>query len=144
MTGQVCVNTCANLNATIAGVEYGQECYCGNVFRSGAALASDPTTCSMACAGNSTEACGGSSRLTTYAIGTPTVQPAPVQPAKILNGTWSFLSCQTDNSAGQGRSLSGLTPAMGGKNSLENCAKACQGYQYFGSEYRAVRLMEKG
>jgi hypothetical protein len=43
-----------------------QECYCGNSFATGAALASDPTTCNMACAGNAEEMCGGANRLNVY------------------------------------------------------------------------------
>jgi hypothetical protein len=47
-------------------VELAQECYCGNSFATGAAMASDPTTCNMACAGNAKETCGGANRFNVY------------------------------------------------------------------------------
>ncbi|KAG6885800.1 hypothetical protein C0993_009560 [Termitomyces sp. T159_Od127] len=48
-----CVTTCASQNFTIAGTEFGDECYCGNTLDEGAVLAND-STCNMGCVGNTT------------------------------------------------------------------------------------------
>jgi hypothetical protein len=61
-----CVAACKGF--TYAGVEYGQECYCGNSFGVGSGPA-PKEECDMLCKGNETEYCGGRSRLNVYASG---------------------------------------------------------------------------
>jgi hypothetical protein len=63
-----CVAKCKTGGFAYAGLEYGRECYCGNEPASGSVVASpasDPSAagCSMTCAGNNREYCGGPSRL---------------------------------------------------------------------------------
>lgn len=54
MTVEYCANYCSGYN--YFGVEYGDECYCGNSFNAG--VTQDTTGgCSMACAGNAAEQC---------------------------------------------------------------------------------------
>ncbi|KAH8591742.1 WSC domain-containing protein [Bisporella sp. PMI_857] len=63
-----CVTACAASSFKYAGLEYGQECWCGNAFGAG----SVPTTitdCKTPCADNSTEYCGAGSRLNVYQFG---------------------------------------------------------------------------
>ncbi|KAG4032100.1 hypothetical protein MFRU_007g00140 [Monilinia fructicola] len=52
------------------GVEYGDECYCGNTLNAGATLqvgiTPSATGCHLVCKGNGTEYCGGSARLNLY------------------------------------------------------------------------------
>ncbi|RDW69904.1 hypothetical protein BP5796_08301 [Coleophoma crateriformis] len=64
MTLESCASFCASYK--YFGVEYSQECYCGNSITSGDTntTASD---CSMTCTGNSLELCGAGNRLTLYA-----------------------------------------------------------------------------
>ncbi|TVY44145.1 WSC domain-containing protein [Lachnellula subtilissima] len=63
MTVETCLAACKQGGYDIAGVEYGQECYCGVVLGNGTA----PTSgCNMPCAGNSAETCGGSSMLNLF------------------------------------------------------------------------------
>ncbi|PVH87180.1 WSC-domain-containing protein [Cadophora sp. DSE1049] len=68
------VETCGAACAGYAffGVEYGQECYCGNVIRSGSVIqeSSDPNLngCSIVCAANPLEYCGGGGRLNIYQV----------------------------------------------------------------------------
>ena len=61
-TIEVCTAACYSAGYHLAGAEYGAECYCGNSFENGGAP-SALGDCNMACAGNSTEACGGPNRL---------------------------------------------------------------------------------
>ncbi|KID80411.1 uncharacterized protein G6M90_00g009650 [Metarhizium brunneum] len=62
-----CVDGCKAVNYIYAGVEYGGECWCGNEFTAGAVPAPDKD-CSMTCNDNSTEYCGGPSRLNVYKL----------------------------------------------------------------------------
>ncbi|KJZ73667.1 hypothetical protein HIM_07000 [Hirsutella minnesotensis 3608] len=64
MTVAKCTAACKASGATLAGLEYGGECYCGSKIANGAELADDG--CTMPCKGNSSEYCGGGSRLNVY------------------------------------------------------------------------------
>ncbi|KAM7191558.1 putative fungistatic metabolite [Naviculisporaceae sp. PSN 640] len=67
MTVALCTAACHNAGYTLAGVEYGGECFCGNTIANGGAPAS--SGCNMLCNGNQTEFCGGGSRLNVYSYG---------------------------------------------------------------------------
>ncbi|KAG6007584.1 hypothetical protein E4U21_005782 [Claviceps maximensis] len=60
-----CIDACKASNYVYAGVEYGGECWCGNAWAAGAVPA-PATDCKMTCNDNSTEYCGGPSRLNAY------------------------------------------------------------------------------
>lgn len=60
-----CTQTCASLGFTYAGLEYGQECFCGNEILNGASQ-TPASDCNMPCNGNKTETCGGSNRINLY------------------------------------------------------------------------------
>lgn len=74
MTPAMCLDRCAAYGYMAAGMEYGQECYCGdpaNIAANGATLQAE-TDCNVVCAGNASAICGGGSRLSTYFwTGTP-------------------------------------------------------------------------
>ncbi|KAJ6556620.1 copper radical oxidase, partial [Mycena vulgaris] len=60
-----CTAGCFASGYPFSGAEFAAECYCGTSIGSGAATT--PTTdCSMLCAGNSMELCGGPNRLSMY------------------------------------------------------------------------------
>ncbi|GJE88404.1 WSC-domain-containing protein [Phanerochaete sordida] len=66
-TPDLCTAQCGARNYAYAGVEYGDECYCGTGYAGGAAPpAADLSDCSMMCAGDYTVACGGSWRMQIY------------------------------------------------------------------------------
>lgn len=68
MTPNMCLNKCASFGYAAAGMEYGEECYCGdppNIATRGATVRPE-SECAITCAGNSSAICGGQSRLTTY------------------------------------------------------------------------------
>ena len=69
VTIESCVNYCKGQGVLgkWAGVEYGQECYCGSGVANGGGPAKDGNVgCNMACAGNQYEWCGGPNRLNVY------------------------------------------------------------------------------
>lgn len=74
MTPNMCLNKCREFGYPAAGLEYGEECYCGdqpNVAAAGATFRPE-AECGIVCAGNASAICGGLSRLTTYFwTGTP-------------------------------------------------------------------------
>ncbi|KAK3943074.1 hypothetical protein QBC46DRAFT_447135 [Diplogelasinospora grovesii] len=66
MTIELCEKFCFTTNSyTLAGVEYGGECYCGDQLQAGS-VAAPASDCSMACGGNSSEICGAGNRLSVY------------------------------------------------------------------------------
>ncbi|KAI0010109.1 WSC domain-containing protein [Xylariaceae sp. FL0662B] len=64
MTVEACVAFCSAQGHALAGLEYGNECFCGASLAPSAA--SDSAGCTMPCAGNQTQACGGPSLLSVY------------------------------------------------------------------------------
>ncbi|GAO48326.1 hypothetical protein G7K_2500-t1 [Saitoella complicata NRRL Y-17804] len=92
MTLELCMNYCAAQNYTISGVEYAQECYCGNALQNGATLGA--SSCTMACGGNSTEICGGPGGLSLFHFNASDVKP--------VNG-YTFSSCITEPNADDAR-----------------------------------------
>ncbi|KAL2271185.1 hypothetical protein VTJ83DRAFT_556 [Remersonia thermophila] len=77
MTPKMCLDKCASFGYAAAGMEYGDECYCGdpeNIAARGATFTPEED-CAVPCAGNASAICGGLSRMTTYFWkGTPLYQ----------------------------------------------------------------------
>ena len=61
-TPAACIESCAAQGFGYAGVEFGNECHCGTGLNDALQDAPD-SDCNVACAGNSTLACGGSWRI---------------------------------------------------------------------------------
>ncbi|KAH8896901.1 WSC-domain-containing protein, partial [Thozetella sp. PMI_491] len=66
MTVEVCVAACQTQGYSVAGVEYGQECYCDNAIPSDSLLAPNSDCMGMLCSGNSTEYCAAAGRILVY------------------------------------------------------------------------------
>ena len=60
-----CANNCFAAGYSIAGTEYGAQCFCGKTMTSTTKV--DDSECNQACKGDSSELCGGASRLSVYA-----------------------------------------------------------------------------
>ena len=69
MTLESCAAYCNGY--TYFGTEYARECYCGNAFEGGSTVAPSQSDCSYICAGNGSEYCGGSNRLSVYTSKSP-------------------------------------------------------------------------
>lgn len=61
----LCANNCYSSGYSISGTEYGSQCFCANTITSSTKEAD--SDCNMACAGASSETCGGPKRLSVYA-----------------------------------------------------------------------------
>jgi hypothetical protein len=113
----------------IAGVEYGDECYCAASLPVGTLV--NQTGCNMACAGDTSQLCGGRSRLSVYndtAIHAPSVQTE-------ISG-YRYQGCYTDPSSSQ-RALSGYTTTDATGMTQQRCVATCsaRNYLYAGVEY---------
>jgi hypothetical protein len=64
VTNTKCVAYCAARGWSMAGTEYGGQCFCGNELV-GSSKA-DESTCDMPCEGDGTQTCGGGMRLSVY------------------------------------------------------------------------------
>jgi hypothetical protein len=131
MTPDTCAANCTGY--PYFGVEYGRECYCGNILGLGSNVSSyGDAACNMPCAGNSTELCGAASLLTMYALN-GTIPPIVTEPAiKQVIGSFSYYQCQTE--ATTERALSAFSTSSNSMT-LEMCISTCAGYTYAGAEY---------
>ncbi|KAI5245060.1 WSC-domain-containing protein [Aureobasidium subglaciale] len=68
MTPAACQSFCKARGWKFAGVEFGQECWCGSAIQliNGAKKLSNDSTCNRACTGDSSKKCGGSATLNIY------------------------------------------------------------------------------
>lgn len=144
MTPDTCAANCRGYS--YFGVEYGRECYCGNILAAGSVLATNgDSECNVPCMGNTTEFCGAGGRLSLYRLnGTvvstpsstttaPGTSSTPTGPAnKATVGSYNYYGCQTESTTG--RALSAATFAYN-TMTIESCMANCAGYIYFGVEY---------
>lgn len=69
LTVDKCIDMCEDAGFTYAGVEWGQECYCGNTLASSTQFVDDGE-CNMPCAGDASEMCGDDFRMGIYHLTT--------------------------------------------------------------------------
>ncbi|EJT97858.1 hypothetical protein DACRYDRAFT_84208 [Dacryopinax primogenitus] len=124
MSVEYCQSYCFSSGYLFAGTEFGNECYCGNTVSNGLGVSTSSSSCSVACAGNSGETCGGNSALNLY------------QASMGSSGStskWVSLGCYTDASS---RALN-AEYADSLSMTMEWCQNYClsYGYTYAGVEY---------
>ncbi|KAM0278087.1 hypothetical protein ACHAQH_005379 [Verticillium albo-atrum] len=82
MTPSLCTSACREGGFPFAGVEYGRECWCGAVMGN-ETRSVDASQCSMACAGDKTQNCGGRSRINIFlAKEFQSLEPCGYQPGE--------------------------------------------------------------
>lgn len=148
MTVEACTSACKALGYTFAGVEYADECYCGNTITATNGPATDG--CTMACTGNAAEMCGGSNRInvfrsaaastSTSATGTGTAvstsltssSTSPVSTS--LPTGWSYKGCWLDEVYGR---ILGYPQPEVATMTIESCVAVCKtaGYSVAGMQY---------
>ncbi|KAF4635308.1 hypothetical protein G7Y89_g2796 [Cudoniella acicularis] len=133
MTDEYCIGFCNQEGYIYAGTEYSQECYCDNTINSISTVAAS-TDCSMSCTGNSSETCGGSSRLSLFWNGKNPPPGPSTNPGALGYG---FYGCYTEGT--NGRALPNPVSTTGGASALTValCIQACNaaGYSLAGVEY---------
>jgi hypothetical protein len=65
MTVEKCAAACLQRGFALSGTEFGRECYCGQSVSNGTTKVDD-SECSQRCAGETSEYCGASGRITVY------------------------------------------------------------------------------
>ncbi|KAF2402400.1 WSC-domain-containing protein [Trichodelitschia bisporula] len=133
MTVELCAAFCSAFQCF--SVEYSQECYCGNMLASNSLPADG---CTMTCAGNNNEFCGGANRMNLYQRNdtnptTPTNTSASTAGPTVVPTASGFTSLGCYNDV-PGRALTSRSFANDSAT-VEACASFCGGYVYFGVEY---------
>ncbi|KAK7418586.1 hypothetical protein QQZ08_011170 [Neonectria magnoliae] len=125
-----CAAFCKKGNYPLFGMEYSSECYCGYAPKTQATLASDGD-CKMACAGNKTQTCGGSSRISVWNNTMYTPSPSISNKAK---KTYDYVGCYTEGTSK--RALASAKTADSKKMTIDACLSFCssKGYAYMGLE----------
>ncbi|TVY28312.1 WSC domain-containing protein [Lachnellula hyalina] len=141
-TLQTCAQTCYGLGYSIAGAEYGVQCFCDNFVYAGGALAANQGDCNTQCPGATSENCGAGSRMTIYSNSTPQVFQAPGPQQAGLPTGWAYAGCLQDNiPAAENAQISiSVFPYKlwdSATNTPEACIKQCQefGFNAAGLEY---------
>ena len=67
MTVEACIDYCSGKGYSLAGIEYGNQCYCDNsIPQDQAPVKGEWGGCSMPCAGDASEICGAGDALSLY------------------------------------------------------------------------------
>ncbi|TVY62784.1 WSC domain-containing protein [Lachnellula suecica] len=69
VTNTKCVSYCAARGFSMAGTEYGGQCFCGNSMSTVTKL--DDSKCAMPCEGDASQTCGGGMALSVYSQAAP-------------------------------------------------------------------------
>ena len=125
-----CTSACSAAGFPYAGLEFGDECYCGSEISNNGALASDSSICDMACSADGSEWCGGAGAINVYQ--NPNIKQ---QSAAAIPTGWRSEGCYSDNVSG--RTLSVNANLDGSSMTVEGCINACSGmgYSLAGVEY---------
>ncbi|KAH9896068.1 hypothetical protein C8Q73DRAFT_463729 [Cubamyces lactineus] len=118
MTVESCVSFCSSQDFNFAGLEYAQECWCGNEIANGGTNATE-SDCNFACTGDASEICGAGNRLSVYWNGVLPPPPPITVPAV---GDWISLGCFNDSV--NARVLS-VGVNVDGPFTVESCTTAC-------------------
>ncbi|KAK2017628.1 WSC domain-containing protein [Colletotrichum eremochloae] len=127
MSQEKCIAFCDGRGYSVAGVEWGRECFCGYAVPKTAFKAPEEQ-CSKPCAGKREEVCGEGGRINIFWNG----DAAPGILAQ--SGDYNSIGCYSDNPAS--RALTSGIGLSGGVR-VSDCTTACasQGYEYAGVEF---------
>ncbi|KAI0364868.1 galactose oxidase [Pilatotrama ljubarskyi] len=118
MTVESCVSFCSSQSFNFAGLEFAQECWCGNEIANGGTNATE-SDCNFPCTGDASEICGAGNRLSVYWDG---VAPPPPPITVPSVGQWESLGCFNDSVNARVLSF-GID--VDGPFTVEGCTAAC-------------------
>ncbi|RPD60379.1 WSC-domain-containing protein [Lentinus tigrinus ALCF2SS1-7] len=133
MTVASCVSTCASKGYSMAGVEYGRECYCGDALSNGQGKTLTASTCNMACAGDKTATCGDNWALNAFKTTNVAISLPSNSTAGLPSG-WTALGCRKDNVSGRTLNVDAFTS---NNMTIATCVAHCAalGHPMAGLEY---------
>ncbi|KAJ7222105.1 WSC domain-containing protein [Mycena pura] len=135
MTVQSCLDSCGAGGYILGGLEFGDECYCGNAI-----LYVYPSSeaCLTPCAGNTSEICGGPDALDLYQFADTPFTTGP--PSTLLSyKNWMWWGCMDETFPSDGGRLlphGPLAPIPAEQMTVERCLDGCEaaGYNAAGLE----------
>jgi hypothetical protein len=154
LTLESCLRSCAAAGYKYAGIEWSEECACGNTVTSGSTLLSD-SQCSMPCAGLTFGAtgvgfCGGPTRMSVYQLtGTTPATTTSVASSTVVKQSTSARASTASTSASTpttasyvslGCILDDSTRVMNGSRTIVKSVNECaqigkaSARKYFGLE----------
>jgi hypothetical protein len=83
VTNSKCIAYCGAAGFSMAGTEYGGQCFCGDQLNGSSKLAE--SECSMPCEGDASETCGGSMTLSVYTSNSTTTKRSSPHMRRHLN-----------------------------------------------------------
>jgi hypothetical protein len=119
-----CTNACAAQGFQYAGLEFGQECYCGASIQNGGQPIADKS-CNMACTADKTQYCGGRGAINIYKSSQSSLGPSD------LPSGWVSQKCYTDSPSK--RAMSYKVPNFS-KFSNAQCIGECDSLGYVSSQ----------
>ncbi|KAI1857602.1 uncharacterized protein JN550_013114 [Neoarthrinium moseri] len=131
MSIDLCLSLCSKQGLPFAGVEYGNECFCGTQLAPAARVDPGAGFCDMRCGGNKAQVCGGRSLLSVFKNAS---MAGPAIPPKAGDGgAFAFAGCYEESSP---RALPAAVTNDGGMT-VDACARFCdrQGFAFAGLEY---------
>ncbi|KAJ7919487.1 hypothetical protein B0H13DRAFT_2430315 [Mycena leptocephala] len=129
VTVQSCLDSCAAGGFILAGVEFGDECYCGNALLYGYG---ESEACSMPCSANASEFCGGPKALNLYQFADTPFTTGPASTV-LYYKRWVWWGCMNELFPDpRGRLLphSPLVPIPGEQMTVERCLDGCMAAGY--------------
>ena len=129
MTIARCATLAATNNAAFYGLENANECYIGNGLASGGMILDNTTDftksqCGYRCAGNFSQICGGSGKLSVYS--NPAYKPVTIVPNV---GKYKSKGCLLEPTTGGARALTGAS-TTDSQMTVEKCIKFCLGKRH--------------
>lgn len=132
---QACANACGYMGYNLSGTEYTTQCFCGNSINPIASKVSqNSSTCSYACPGNSSEACGGTYFMNLYAINNPNPNPPPqtVRREAVCQTNPFCANKACDASLPQGERIAALLAEMSVEEKATNMVNSAAGVPRLG------------
>ncbi|KAJ6549869.1 WSC domain-containing protein [Mycena capillaripes] len=128
MTVESCLDSCAAGGYILAGVEFGDECYCGNALLYGYGTSQ---TCDMPCSGNPSEFCGGHKSLNLYQFADTPFTTGPAF-GVFSYKQWGWWGCMNELWPLGPRLLphGPLVPIAGEQMTVERCLDGCAAAGY--------------
>jgi hypothetical protein len=129
-TPAACIALCGDRGFSLAGVEYGYECFCASSYAASPPAAANVSDCNVPCAGDASQMCGGGMRLQIYSK-----PDALAQAAALLSGWTQTSACSVDTPA---RVFADTVSTTLADNTPAHCIRYCSvsdEFPLFGGEH---------
>ncbi|KAJ7734138.1 hypothetical protein B0H16DRAFT_1877150, partial [Mycena metata] len=126
ITVESCLDSCEAGGYILGGVEFVDECYCGNALLYGHGASG---ACGQACSGNASQSCGGPNALNAYQFADTPFTTGPAS-TLVVYKQWRWWGCQ-DEGFGLAQFPNGpLVPIPAEQMTVERCLDGCEAAGY--------------